>query len=185
MQLKYIKTTNLFIAILLLSFMYSLLPKEFTDYKNDIKVCFTPQEKCSKLIIQAIAMSKKSIYVHGYSMTSVEIAEALANARERGVEVRALLDKSNLKNKHSRIRDMQNSGIEVTIDSVAGIAHNKIMIIDEEYVITGSFNFTQAADTRNAENVLLIHNKQIADQYLHNWFYRLEYNLQKKAVYKR
>ena len=55
---------------------------------------------------------------------------------------------------------------------MSGIAHNKVMIIDKKKVITGSFNFTKSADTRNAENVLLIDDANIAAQYFLNWHNR-------------
>ena len=58
-----------------------------------------------------------------------------------------------------------------------GIAHNKVMIIDNQKVITGSFNFTTAADTKNAENVLLIEDAQLAEQYLINWHKRYKRSL--------
>ena len=60
-------------------------------------------------------------------------------------------------------------GIPVRIDVVHAIAHNKIMIIDGENVITGSFNFTKAAEEKNAENLLVIHDKRSAERYIRNW----------------
>ena len=77
-----------------------------------------------------------------YGMTSPTIADALIKAHERGVKVRILLDKSNLKDKWSKRSVLVDSGIDVGIDEVSGIAHNKVMIIDEETVITGSYNLT-------------------------------------------
>ncbi|MGC1855109.1 MAG: phospholipase D-like domain-containing protein, partial [Candidatus Aquirickettsiella sp.] len=55
------------------------------------------------------------------------------------------------------------------IDYKPAIAHNKIMIIDEKEVITGSFNFTKAAQNKNAENLVIIHDAQLANIYLKNW----------------
>ncbi|HTR44450.1 MAG TPA: phospholipase D-like domain-containing protein, partial [Thermodesulfovibrionales bacterium] len=52
-----------------------------------------------------------------------------------------------------------NMGIPTYIDAQHAIAHNKVMIIDKETVITGSFNFTKAAEERNAENLLILKNK--------------------------
>ncbi len=49
------------------------------------------------------------------------------------------------------------------------IAHNEIMIIDGETVITGSFNFTKAAEEKNAENLLVIRDKKLAKRYFKNW----------------
>jgi len=58
-----------------------------------------------------------------------------------------------------------------------GIAHNKVMIIDRKKVITGSFNFTNAADNRNAENVLLIEDSELAATYIDNWKNRAKHNI--------
>jgi phospholipase D len=58
------------------------------------------------------------------------------------------------------------------MDIVPGIAHNKVMIIDEKKVITGSFNFTDAADKRNSENVIIIEDKETVKQYINNWYNR-------------
>ena len=64
---------------------------------------------------------------------------------------------------------MRNSGVPVLIDSEHEIAHNKVMIIDSQVVITGSFNFTKQAEERNAENLLVIRDKLLAEQYTANW----------------
>jgi phosphatidylserine/phosphatidylglycerophosphate/cardiolipin synthase-like enzyme len=60
-------------------------------------------------------------------------------------------------------------GIPVKIDAQHAIAHNKVMVIDGETVITGSFNFTKAAEESNAENLLIIHDKKLASLYIKNW----------------
>ena len=103
------------------------------------------------------------------------IANRLAG-HNRGLRVNVLLDKSNLTDKYSQISRLRKSGIDVSIDRVPGIAHNKVMIIDKKIVVTGSFNFTNAADKRNAENVIIINNASIAKQYLQNWLSRKEAN---------
>jgi phosphatidylserine/phosphatidylglycerophosphate/cardiolipin synthase-like enzyme len=55
------------------------------------------------------------------------------------------------------------------IDSAHAIAHNKVMILDGKTVITGSFNFTKAAEEKNAENLLTIKDKDLAGKYIENW----------------
>jgi phosphatidylserine/phosphatidylglycerophosphate/cardiolipin synthase-like enzyme len=65
---------------------------------------------------------------------------------------------------------MAHAGIPTHIDSAHAIAHNKIMIIDKETVITGSFNFTKAAEEKNAENLLIIKSKELAAIYIDNWY---------------
>jgi phosphatidylserine/phosphatidylglycerophosphate/cardiolipin synthase-like enzyme len=61
------------------------------------------------------------------------------------------------------------AGIPTKIDSAHAIAHNKLMIIHGETVITGSFNFTEAAEEKNAENLLIIKDKDLAGRYIENW----------------
>ena len=139
------------------------------DNENQIELCFTPPSGCGTLIAQEIARAKESIYVQAYGLTSGIIVNQLIQAKNRGVKVQVLLDKSNVSDKWSKMMDLVNANVSVRIDKVSGIAHNKVIIIDEQKVITGSFNFTNAADKRNAENVIIINNKSVAKEYLNNW----------------
>lgn len=135
-------------------------------------VCFTPPSGCGTLIAHEISKAIESIHVQAYGFTSAQIAEELIKAHNRGVKVRILLDKSNLSSKHSKMKDVKEAGIDVGIDKISGIAHNKVMTIDQKKVITGSFNFTANADLNNAENVLIIEDKVVAESYLQNWLKR-------------
>lgn len=137
-----------------------------------VNICFTPPSGCGALIVQQISRAEKSIYVQAFNFYSEPVANALIKAKKRGVDVRVILDKTNNENSRSQARHVMQAGIEVTIDPVVGIAHNKVMIIDKKKVITGSFNFSDSADTRNAENVLLIDDTQMARHYLQNWMER-------------
>ena len=139
------------------------------DNENQIELCFTPPSGCGTLIAQEIARARESIYVQAYGLTSGIIVNQLIQAKNRGVKVQVLLDKSNVSDKWSKMMDLVNANVSVRIDKVSGIAHNKVIIIDEQKVITGSFNFTNAADKRNAENVIIINNKSVAKEYLNNW----------------
>ncbi len=142
--------------------------------RDTVNVCFTPPSGCGSLIAAEISRAKESIYVQAFGLTSQKIVDQLIRAQQNGVQVRVLLDKSNLNDKYSKMSELKRAGIEVSIDRVPGIAHNKIMIIDKSKVITGSFNFTNAADNRNAENVVLIENSDIAATYLQGWWRRKE-----------
>lgn len=136
---------------------------------DKLNICFTPPSGCGSLIAQEISKAAKSIYVQAYGLTSNSIIYQLKAARSRGVEVFVLLDGGNLSNNESVYQELKDAGIRVYMDKMPGIAHNKVMIIDGVKVLTGSFNFTNAADNRNAENLLLIEDKDIASQYLVNW----------------
>lgn len=143
---------------------------------SEIDLCFTPPSGCSKIIADLISKANESIYVQAYGITSTEIVDELIYAHARGVKVRVLLDKSNLQDRYSKMKLLQEAGIDVSIDKVTGIAHNKVIIIDLQKVITGSFNFTKSADSRNTENVIMVNDKEIAGRYLQNWLSRKQKN---------
>ncbi len=143
---------------------------------NNVELCFTPASQCTGVVVKTILEARESIYVQAYGLTSSPIAKALIAARNRGVAVKVLLDRSNINSKNSRMNELIEAGIDVKIDRVPGIAHNKVMIIDESYVVTGSFNFTNAADLRNVENLLVIKDQKLAKAYLKNWQAREQIN---------
>jgi phosphatidylserine/phosphatidylglycerophosphate/cardiolipin synthase-like enzyme len=139
---------------------------------NSIDVCFTPGENCAQQIINAINQSKKQVLVQAYSFTNISIAQALEAADFRGVDVEILLDKSQLTAKNSVFKFLHWNKIPVKIDYIPAIAHNKVMVIDDAIVITGSYNFTTSAEKRNAENLLIIQDKDLAKKYKINWIKR-------------
>lgn len=131
-----------------------------------VDVYFSPNGGCTKAITDLINKSKMSILVQSYSFTSLPIAKALGKAVERGVYVIILIDSKQCGNA-SEV--MLRSGVEILYDAKHSIAHNKIIIIDRQVLITGSFNFTYAAENKNAENVLVIRGHDVVEQYYQNW----------------
>jgi phosphatidylserine/phosphatidylglycerophosphate/cardiolipin synthase-like enzyme len=132
-------------------------------------VCFTPGGNCTDHIVQAITGAKTSILVQAYSFTSAPIAKALLDAHKRGIQVQVIRDKSQRTEKYSSADFLANQGVPTMIDANHAISHNKVMVIDGETVIMGSFNFTNAAQEKNAENVLIIRDPALAAQYTQNW----------------
>ena len=107
--------------------------------------------------------------VQAYSFTSAPIAKALVDAKRRGVDVRVILDKSQRGERYTSADFVAHAGIPVWIDDKHAIAHNKIIVIDGHTIITGSFNFTKAAEEHNAENLLVIDDRSLAARYAKNW----------------
>jgi len=134
-----------------------------------IAVHFSPGGGCTRAIVEALGSAKESVRVQAYSFTSAAIAKALVEAHRRGVKVEVILDKSNRTQNYSAADFLLHAGIPTFIDARHAIAHNKIILIDGRIVITGSFNFTQAAESRNAENLLIIDSPELAALYNRNW----------------
>jgi phosphatidylserine/phosphatidylglycerophosphate/cardiolipin synthase-like enzyme len=135
------------------------------------QVFFSPDGGCTRAIVNAIAAANKQILVQAYEMTSPQIKSALVAARKRGVQVTAILDHSAVNQRNTMAGELSAGGVTVFIDSAhsPGLAHNKVMVIDQAMVITGSFNFTKAAETRNAENLLIVRDQALAAAYAKNF----------------
>ena len=146
---------------------------------SDVRLAFSPRGGATQLVVSAIEGAQHEILVQAYGFTSTDIAKALGKAKDRGVDVRVILDKTNEKTSGGRRQYsggayLKNHGIPVWIDDTVKIAHNKVMVIDSHGVLTGSFNFTKAAETSNAENVIYIENApELAKAYADNWVARL------------
>jgi phosphatidylserine/phosphatidylglycerophosphate/cardiolipin synthase-like enzyme len=130
---------------------------------------FSPNGGCTDAIVTELGKAQGTVLVQAFSFTSYRIAKALLDAHKRGVKVEVILDKSQKSDQYSSADFLANSGMSVKIDSQHAIAHNKVMVIDGETVITGSFNFTKAAEENNAENLLVIHDRKLASLYTNNW----------------
>jgi len=133
------------------------------------QVYFSPRGGCTEAIVKALAGARKSVLVQAYSFTSAPIGGALKAAHDRGVDVRILLDRSQRSQHYSSATFFQHAGIPTWIDSAHAIAHNKVMVIDGETVVTGSFNFTKAAEEHNAENLVVLKDRALAARYAENW----------------
>jgi phosphatidylserine/phosphatidylglycerophosphate/cardiolipin synthase-like enzyme len=117
---------------------------------------FSPKGGCTDAVVREIKSARREILIQAYSFTSKPIAQALIDAKGRGVHVDILLDKSNLQETFTELGHLLDEGLAPHIDAQHAIAHNKIMIIDRRTLITGSFNFTHQAEAENAENLLVI-----------------------------
>jgi phosphatidylserine/phosphatidylglycerophosphate/cardiolipin synthase-like enzyme len=137
--------------------------------KVPTRVYFSPNGGATEAVTKEIGRARENILVQAYSFTSTPIAKALLDAHKRGVKVQAILDKSQRNEKYTSATFLANSGIPIYIDDAHAIAHNKVMIIDDTTVITGSFNFTKAAEERNAENLLVLRSRELAGLYAGNW----------------
>ncbi len=128
-----------------------------------IKILFSPQDAViTKYIIPIIEKSKKYIYIPVFFITKKELISALINAHNRGVEIKIINDATNAHNKYSIHKALRNAGIKVKTENYAGKLHSKALIIDDEYSIIGSMNFTNNGEKYNDENILIIKNKEIS-----------------------
>lgn len=134
-----------------------------------LALAFTPPSGGARAIVQAIEDSREEVLVQAYGFTHNALAQALLSAQQRGVKVQVLLDQKSSQTNRYVIDLFRAAGLTLRFDGAHAIAHNKVMVIDRAVVVTGSYNFTNAADTRNAENILVLRGAELARQYRENW----------------
>lgn len=145
-------------------------PKRPASDRLELDVLFSPGGGCEDRIVEEIGEAEESIRVQAYHFTSKPIGEALAAAKKRGVDVQVILDKSQEKQPYGRWRVLKRDGVKVFFDGDHKIANSKIMLIDRRTIITGSYNFTKAAEQENAENVLFIRGaEELMSKYIENF----------------
>ena len=151
-----------------------LLPPSCNAVSNassNITVCFSPNyggDNCLTSIMNEINKATNSIFVQAYVFTSLPIIDCLVGSAKKGVRVEVIIDKS-VSSYLRYIESLVSNSILVRVDRKHAISHNKIMIIDGLVVITGSYNFTKAAECSNAENLLIIRDSNMAKKYRDNF----------------
>ncbi len=141
---------------------------------QNIDVYFTPWDDAETAIIDAVNKAQQRIYIQAYTWTSKPITDAVIKAKNRGVKVFMLTDKDQMQDSTTtQVPALAKAGVRVSLEVKYQNAHNKIILIDPQQltgsIVTGSYNFTYSAQHRNAENVLIIRNPQLAQTYLNNW----------------
>jgi len=120
---------------------------------------FSPAGGCTGAIVEELKAAQHSIEVQGFSFTSRPIGSALVAAARKGVHVTVLLDAAQTSEHRGEPQYIASHGVPVLVDSRHAMAHNKVILIDGRTLITGSFNFTRAAEEDNAENLLILHDQ--------------------------
>jgi phosphatidylserine/phosphatidylglycerophosphate/cardiolipin synthase-like enzyme len=138
-----------------------------------VGVCFSPEEDCTRFAVDAIDRAEDQILVNAYTLTTGSgIVEALSRAKQRGVDVKLIADRTTPCGRGSGIEPLARTGVPVWIDQGVRLAHAKAMVIDRKVVLTGSMNFTSGA-AQNSENVALIFSEAVAAAYIAHWQNRL------------
>lgn len=130
-----------------------------------IKYAFTQENQHpEKLLNSVINGSKNTLDISIYSLTEKTIVAAIINAKKRGVTVRIITDEqqSGGSAQKEAIKRIRNVGIPVKINTFSGLMHEKITVADQSVVTTGSFNYSAAASTKNAEVLVVIRDVKIA-----------------------
>jgi phosphatidylserine/phosphatidylglycerophosphate/cardiolipin synthase-like enzyme len=127
-------------------------------------VYFSPDGGCEDQVLYWINRANETIHILIYSFTLDTISDELVVANQRGIEVKVLFERQQI-SQYSEYQKLKNAGIPVRNDTNSDLMHDKVMIIDGTIVLTGSFNYSAAAEEDNNENLLVIKSATIAAEY--------------------
>lgn len=140
---------------------------------ENLKIYFSPQDKAiTNGVLPVIRTAKKYIYIPSFIITERRVVEELIKAKNRGVDVKIIVDALNASNKHSKHTVLRNAGVLVKTENYAGKMHSKSMIVDDEYLIIGSMNFSNSGENKNDENLIVLKNPQAARFYKSFFLYQ-------------
>ena len=126
------------------------------NFRN-VKIYFSPQDKAlNNAVIPLIRQAANYIYIPAFFITDKAMVEELINAKRRGVEIKIILDALSAASKYSQHERLRQEGILVKTENYAGKLHTKTMVIDDEYLVLGSMNFSNSGNNKNDENLIIL-----------------------------
>lgn len=147
------------------------LSNKFIIGNSEAEVYFSPQDKSSVRITELINNAKNYIYVPTFLITHKGITNSLINARKRNVDVKIIIDANSTNTRNTKHKLLRENGILLKAENYAGKLHSKTMIIDDEYIIMGSMNFSNSGENKNDENIIVIKNSAFAKNYKEFFMY--------------
>jgi phosphatidylserine/phosphatidylglycerophosphate/cardiolipin synthase-like enzyme len=141
------------------------LPGVFVE-GTQVEVYFSPDDGTIERVIDLVEQAQDEVAFLVFSFTDDDLALAMIDAFNSGVSVSGVFDESQARSNIGGEYDhLLENAIDVRLDGNPKSMHHKVIVIDDRIVITGSYNFSQSAKTRNDENTLIIHSPEIAEIY--------------------
>jgi phosphatidylserine/phosphatidylglycerophosphate/cardiolipin synthase-like enzyme len=132
-----------------------------------IDIYFSPDDGVINALVNLLNSAEESIYFLTFSFTSNELGEIIRAKDEAGLIIKGVMDEEQISsNQGTEFDPFRQAGIDVRIDGNAGQMHHKVFIVDEKIVVLGSYNFSQNAEVRNDENLIIVYNPVIAEQFM-------------------
>ncbi len=126
---------------------------------------FSPGDRCRRRIVSLIGLARQTADICVFTITDDQIAGALREAHDRGVAVRIISDDEKAADRGSDVQRLASAGIPVRLDHSEHHMHHKFAIFDDEYLVTGSYNWTRSAATHNEENIVVSSDHRLVDAF--------------------
>mgnify|MGYP003965510607 FL=1 len=125
---------------------------------------FCPEDNCKEQVLKTLIKARKSIHFMTFSFTDSDIAGLLIE-KSRQIEVRGVMERQRVNMQYNKFKQM-NKSFQIELDNNPAVMHHKVFVIDSQVVIMGSMNPTKSGDERNDENVVIIHNSEVAELFI-------------------
>lgn len=133
---------------------------------SDLSVYFSPKDNIvQNYLLPLVENAKTYIYIPVFVITHKNLNDSLIRAVNRGIDVRLIVDSTSAGNKYSSVKYLRDNGVKVKVENLAGKMHMKSIMIDDEYSIIGSMNFTKSGEKYNDENVVIIKNQELTKSF--------------------
>ncbi len=140
---------------------------------NGIDIYFSPKDRAlADGVLPLIQEAEKYVYAPVFLITDKNFVEELIIAKQRGVDVKVIVDALNASSKYSRHEELRKNGVRVKVENYAGKMHSKSIIIDDKYVVIGSMNFSKSGENKNDENLIIFKNQAAAEFYKKFFLYQ-------------
>ena len=126
---------------------------------------FAPEDKVVEKIVPRLTQAASTIDFMAFSFTDDDIGNAVLDRAQAGIKVRGVFENTGSETQYSEYGKMKNTGLDVWQDGNPYLMHHKVFIIDRKTVIFGAFNFSQNAETENDENLLIVDDAALAQQF--------------------
>ncbi|RLD77528.1 MAG: phosphatidylserine/phosphatidylglycerophosphate/cardiolipin synthase [Bacteroidetes bacterium] len=123
-------------------------------------VCFSPQNKCSETIKDFLDKAKNSIQICVFTISDNSITKQIVQCFERGVNIKIITDNDKQYDRGSDISYLAGKGIDIKVDMTRHHMHHKFAIVDNNALLTGSYNWTRSAEKYNQENLIITNNSE-------------------------
>lgn len=131
-----------------------------------VETYFSPDDGVVHKIVDLLNAANERVELLAFTLTSDLISDALRNAHRRNVEIRGVVETSQVGTMGSDVMDLIAGGMDIRLDGNSNLMHHKVIIIDSTIVILGSYNFTRSAEDKNDENIIIVHDPAFAGRFL-------------------
>lgn len=134
---------------------------------TQVDTYFSPDDGVLNTLVPLLNSAQESIYFLAYSFTSNQLGDIVREKEKAGLTVQGVMETEQVSsNQGTEYDPFKQAGLLVREDGNEGLMHHKVFVIDGKIVAFGSYNFSQSAEERNDENLIIVYDEPIAQQFI-------------------